>query len=270
MRKFLLIILIILIGALGFLVYKFTRQPVADKDGNQLRLTMEEIEEEGRTGIFVLNKDGTFSPCIAQMPNYQGATSDYNPERFVWYVEEDDEVSKLIPTVTDDAKLVAIFDQDDQLPETHYLEKYKYRGYTIGAHIEIVGDKTLYLQEEDCLSGSQAASVFQVMAENTDDQYEIAEISGSDVLPINNIDPNMMLLLGLDGGKLYQIKYYRGTKEERQVFKADTKVFQSEKYIPITTPYTKTEHGYFVINLPVNLSDGYYYISDLGFFGIKR
>lgn len=270
MKKILLVLLIILIGALAFLGFKLTKKPVADKDGNQLRLTMEEIEETGRTGIFVLNKDGTFSPCIDQMPAYQGATSDYSPDRFVWYVEEDDEVSKLIPTVTDDSQLVAIFNQDDELAETHYLEKYKFRGYTIGAHVEIVGDRTLYLSQEGALSGSQAASVFTVMAENTDDKYEIAEISGSDVLPINNVEPNMMALLGLDGGKLYQIKYYRGTKEEAQVFKADTKIFQSEKYIPITTPYTKTGKGYFIINLPVNLSDGYYYISDMGFFAIKR
>jgi len=270
MRRILLILLVILIAAGGFFAYRFTKQPMADKDGNQLRMTMEEIEEEGRTGIFVLNKDDTFSPCISQMPNYQGATTDYSADRFVWYVEEDDEVSKLIPTVTDDAELVAIFDKDDQLPETHYLEKYKYRGYTIGAHINIVGDKTLYLSKEGSLSGSQADAVLSEMEDNSDDIYEIAEISGSDVLPINNVDPNMMLLLGLDGGKLYQIKYYRGTKEEKQVFKADAKVFQSEKYIPITTPYTKTENGYFIINLPVNLSDGYYYISDMGFFAIKR
>ena len=270
MKKILALVLLIIIGILGFTAYKLSRQPIADSDGNQLRLTMEDIEKEGRTGIFVLNKDGSFSPCIEQMPNYQGMTSDYSPDRFVWYVEADDEVSKLIPTVTKDAQLVAIFDKDDQLAESHYLEKYNYKGYTIGAHIEMVGNKTLYLSSDEYLAGSQAASVISVMADNSNDQYEIAEISGSDVLPINNIDPNMMLLLGLDGGKLYQIKYYRGTKEESQVFKADTKVFQSEKYIPITTPYTKTGKGYFIINLPENLANGYYYISDMGFFAIER
>lgn len=270
MKKILLILLLLIFIALGFIGYRLAKQPVADKDGNQLRYTFEEIEEEGRTGIFVHNADGSFSPCIAQMPNYQGQTDNTYPERFVWYVEEDDEVSKLIPTVTKGAELVAIFDQDEQLAETHYLEKYKYKGYTIGAHIEMQDDKTLFLMEEDALAGSQAESVFTTMSDNSDDRYEIAEISGSDVLPIKNVDVNMNLLLGLDGGKLYQIKCFRGTKEEVQIFKADTKVFQSEKYIPITTPYTKTGKGYFIINLPMNLQDGYYYISDMGFFAIKR
>jgi len=270
MRKFILLLLVILLIFLAFIGLRMTRQAVSDKDGNQLRYSYEDIEKEALTGIFVLNEDGTFSPCIQQMPNFQGQTSEYNPERFVWYVEEDEEVSKLIPTVTDGAKLVAIFNKDDQIPDSHYLERYKYRGYTIGAHIEIDENKTLFLTKDDALAGSQAASVFSSMEANTDGRYEIAEISGSDVLPINNIDKNMMLLLGLDGEKLYQIKYYRGTKEESQVFKADAKVFQSDKFIPITTPYTKTDKGYFIINLPANLSDGYYYISDMGFFGIRR
>jgi hypothetical protein len=270
MRRILLGLLLVILIIAAVVGFRLMKQPIADENGNQLRYSYDEIEKEGRTGIFVLNEDGTFSPCISQMPNFQGETSNFDYSRYVWYVETDDEVSKLIPTVTGDAKLVAIFDKDEQLAESHYLEKYRYKGYTIGAHIIMDSDKTLRLSGEDTLSGSQASSVILSMEDNTDNEYEIAEISGSDVLPINNIDTNMNLLLGLDGGKLYQIKYYRGTKEETQTFKADTKVYQSERYIPINNPYTKTNKGYFEINLPENVTSGYYYISDMGFFAIKR
>ena len=90
------------------------------------------------------------------------------------------------------------------------------------------------------------------------------------MLPINNVDPNMEMLLGLEKDKLYKIRYYQGTKAREATFAADTKVFQSEKYIPIATPYRKTDSGYFVVNLPVNLADGYYYLSAIGFFEVRR
>jgi len=80
----------------------------------------------------------------------------------------------------------------------------------------------------------------------------------------------MELLLGLKKDKLYKIRYYQGTKEREVTFQADTKVFQSEKYIPISTPYRKTNRGYFVVNLPLNLANGYYYLSDIGFFAVRR
>lgn len=270
MRRIILLLLLLLLIIIGIVGYVLTRQPVSDMNGNMLRYTYDEIEKDGHTGIFVMNEDGTFSPCINQMPNFQGETNRADPERFVWYVETDDEVSRLIPIVSGNAKLVAIFNKDEDLAESHYLEKYRYKGYTIGAHIILEEDKTLKLSGDDYLSGSQAASVILGMETNTDDEYEISDISGSDVLPIDNVDPNMELLLGLEGGKLYKISYYHGTKEGSQTFKADTKVFQSERYIPINTPYTKTDQGYFIINLPANLASGYYYISDMGFFGVKR
>lgn len=263
--SFLIIVIVVCIFA-----YKSMKQPVADKDGNQLRYTYQEIMEENATGIFVLNEDNTFSPAITSMPNFQGATDKASPERFVWYSEATDDVSRLIPTVTRNGNLVAIFNQDGELSESHYLEKYKYKGYTIGAHIALDENKNMHLFTEECLKGSQAAGVLTTMAENTNDEWIISEISGSTELPINNVDPNMGLLLGLQENKLYEIKYYHGTKEDKQVFKADTKVFQSEKYIPLPTPYKKTDKGFFIINLPENLSNGYYYISDMGFFAIER
>ena len=270
MRRILAVILLIVIAVGGFLYFKLTRQTVADKDGNPLRYSFQELDEKGVTGVFVHNEDGTFSPCIHNMPNFEGPTEEQSASRFLWYVESDESIGNFIPMVTDNNELVVIYNMDGDLPESYYLEKYALRGYTIGAHIYIDEEKTLTLSAEDSLEGSQASAMLNKMEANTDDEYIISEISGSDVLPINNVDPNMGLLLGLQKNKLYRIRYYQGTKAREATFRADTKVFQSQKYIPISTPYKKTNKGYFVVNLPQNLSNGYYYLSDIGFFALNR
>ena len=263
----------ILLAALllgGFVYYRTHIQKIADKDGNPLRYTFEEIEEEEMTGVFVHNEDDTFSPAIKSMPNFQGQTATSSAERFIWYVESDKSMDELIPLVHSGSELVVIYDMDGDLPGSYYLEKYAERGYTIGAHISLDEDKTMYLEAEDALSGSQAAGMLSDMGENTDNIYTVGEISGTDVLPIGNVDPNMNLLLGLERDKLYIFRYYQGTKEREATFKADSKVFQSERFIPISTPYIKTDKGYFIVNLPQNLQSGYYYLSDIGFFEYKR
>ena len=263
------ILLLLLIGG-GFFYYRHSRIPVADKDGNPIRLTYEELEKKGYTGLFVHNDDDTFSPAIQSMPNFAGAASASTADRFIWYVEADESIDQYIPTVTDKSELVIIYNVDGDLPGSYYLEEYELKGYTIGAHFKLGEDKTMFISSEDRLSGSQADAVFQNIEDNTDKEYIISEISGSDVLPINNVDPNMNLLLGLEKNKLYRIRYYQGTKVKEATFRADTKAFQSKRMIPISTPYRKTNKGYFIVNLPQNIANGYYYLSDVGFFVVRR
>lgn len=270
MRKLLAVILAVALAAACIYWIRSVRQVTADKNGNPLRYSFDELEEKGITGLFVHNEDDTFSPAIRKMPNYQGASGEASADRYIWYVESDKDMDDLIPTVKSGSELVVIYNTDGDLPGSYYLERYSLRGYTIGAHIRISEDKTMYLISDDCLPGSQAKAVFDKMEKNTDDEYTIAGISGSEKLPIGNVDPNMELLLGLEHDKLYKIRYYQGTKEREVTFKADSKVFQSEKYIPITTPYNKTDKGYFIVNLPENLARGYYYLSDVGFFRYER
>lgn len=270
MRKLIAAILAAALIAAGICWVRSVRQVIADKDGNPLRYSFAELEEKGITGLFVHNEDDTFSPAIRKMPDYQGATSEASADRYIWYVESDKDMDDLIPAVKGGSELVVIYDTDGDLPGSCYLERYSLKGYTIGAHVKIGEDKTMYLRSDDCLPGSQAEAVFDKMENNTDDEYTIAGISGSEKLPIGNVDPNMELLLGLEHDKLYKIRYYQGTKEREVTFKADSKVFQSEKYIPITTPYNKTDKGYFIVNLPENLAKGYYYLSDVGFFKFEK
>lgn len=270
MRRIASVFLLILVLGAGFMYIRSKNQPVLDKDGNPLRYTFEELEEEGRVGVFVHNSDDTFSPAIAMLPGYEGRTEDTSPERYLWYVETDKSIDELIPTVTKDSELVIVYNIDGDLPESYYLEKYAMKGYSIGAHIYLGDDKTMYLSGDEPLPGSQAETLLKSMEDNTDSIYEIGEISGSGSLPINNVDPNMRILLGLEKDKLYTFSYYQGTKEREATFRADAKIFQSERFIPISTPYRKTNNGYFIVNLPQNLPNGYYYLSDIGFFAYKK
>lgn len=270
MRRIIAIILILIILVAGFVFWRSTRQVIADKDGNPIRYNYEEIDDKGLTGVFVHNADGTFSPAIHSMPNFQGETDEKSADRFIWYVETDKSIGDYIPVLTEKDELVVIYNVDGDLPGSYYLEQYGLKGYSIGAHIRLGEDKTMFLSAEEPLPGSQASGVLQNMEANTDDEYTISKISGSDVLPINNVDPHMNLLLGLEKDKLYKLQYYQGTKVRQATFRADAKVFQSERYIPIATPYRKTDNGYFIVNLPMNLSNGFYYLSDIGFFEVKR
>ena len=43
-------------------------------------------------------------------------------------------------------------------------------------------------------------------------------------------------------------------------------VLQSDDVITLNNPYTKSKEGYFRINLPDNLEEGYYYICGKGLF----
>ena len=186
-------------------------------------------------------------------------------DRYVWFTDSKTDISSLIPTVTPSTPLVAIYDSTNEMPDKWYLEKYTNRGYTIGAHISLDEDDTMLLQGNEMLTSTSAAKVLGNIV-GKDDLYEIHEISGSPVLPVDNVDNNMNILLGTEKNKLYTLKFFRGTKEEVADIYADTRIFQSSKYVELNSPFKKTSKGYFIINLPMNLDDGYYYLSDIGFF----
>ena len=118
---------------------------------------------------------------------------------------------------------------------------------------------------EKTLSGTNANSV--ILASSTPDEtYPVLEVNGSETLPLKNIDPNMNFLLGLEKDKLYSFSYYTGTIPREISIFADVRVFQSTNFVTLTAPIKKTSNGYFIVNLPVNLPSGYYYICNIGFF----
>lgn len=261
----LLLILVISAGTLSG-----CKKKIADKDGASLRYKFSEIEEQNLEGLFTLNEDGTFSPLPDSLPGYAGPAEETSLDRFVWYTDNGQSFTELIPTVTDETPIVIIYDSDKVMPEKNswYLERYEPLGATIGAHIYLAPDKTMLLSEEEMLNGTSAKKEFtDTSNKSKDKEHALIEVSGSEVkLPIKNVEPNVKMLLGLTYGKKYTFKYLQGTKTKKISLIADAYAFQSKEIIPMQAPYKKTEKGYFVINMPSGLKRGFYYISDLGFF----
>lgn len=243
----------------------------ATKKGGSLSITYDEIEKEGREGIFVLNRDESFTPILADMPGFSGETDKADLTRFVWYTDNKTNITGLIPTVTPGTPLVAIYDSTEEMPAYWYLEKYKDKGYTIGAHIYLTEEKAMRMVVDDTLASSSAEARLTELA-GKDEEYTIDWISGTsnNKLPIDNVDNNIYALLGFDKDKLFTFKIFRGTKTEQMDIYADTHIFQSVRYIELNNPFKKTSKGYFIINLPLNLADGYYYLSDIGFFRYQK
>ena len=241
-------------------------EPVADESGERLYLSADELglDDTGREGFFVMNDDGTFSPVINTFDGYQGDADESTPDRYLWFTNNDTDISSLIPTATKSNPLVMVYDVDQNIPETFTLEKYLFRGYTIGCHIYKNSDNSLYFSTDDALSSSYAGTSMQEV--QGDDEFKISTVNGSQKLPSGNVDNNLGMLLGLEKGKYYDFEYYQGTKYRKLTTIADTLVLQSEDLITLTNPYTKTENGYFTINLPDNLETGYYYICGAGLF----
>lgn len=246
------------------------KKKIADKDGAALRYSFRDIESEELEGLFTLNEDKTFSPLPDDLPGFAGATDYADPARFLWYTDNGESFTDLIPTVTPETPIVIIYNDNSSMPDKNswYLERYEPLGATIGAHIKLGKDKTMYLSEEDMLAGTSAKKIFKSSeTKSKDEEHELMEVSGASVkLPIDNVDENINMLLGLTYGKKYTFKYLQGTKTKKINIIADAYAFQSKEIITLSAPYKQTENGYFIINFPMGLKKGFYYISDLGFF----
>ena len=246
------------------------KKKIADKDGAALRYSYNDIEKKKLEGLFTLNADGTFSPLPSDIEGFTGTTKASSPDRYIWYTDNGENFTELIPTVTPETPIVIIYDSDKSMPDkdSWYLERYEPMGPTIGAHVKLGKDKTMYLSEEGILPNTSAEKVFKDSENSSrDDDHALMEVSGASVkLPIDNVEPSMEMLLGLSYGKKYTFKYLQGTKTKSVDIIADAYSFQSKELLPISAPYKKTENGYFIINFPIGLKSGFYYITDLGFF----
>ncbi|MEY8369070.1 hypothetical protein AALA24_09900 [Anaerovoracaceae bacterium 42-11] len=242
------------------------KQTTISKDGQMLFLDKAAIENDNREGFFVLNEDKTFTPVMNAADGYAGETTDEDNiyERYLWFTNNDITISELIPTVSKKTPLVAIYQSDDDMPSIYTLERYIYKGYTLGCHIYRDEDDSLYLDTTETLQGSSAEKGIAEFDEQK--SYVISKINNSDVLPIKNVDNNMRILLGLEKNKYYDFDFYKGTRYETLTVSADTLIMQAQDIIVLQNPYTRTTDGYFLINLPDNLEAGYYYVCGVGLF----
>ena len=241
-------------------------EPVATASGEMLKLTADEIgqyDPTGREGYFVLNEDETFTPLATTMYGFDGKTEESSPSRYLWYSDSSFNTTDLIPHVTSDRKLVIFTNSSAVLPKTITLEKYAYKGATLGMHFYTDVAGNMYIISSDPLPGSDGARISSYSEET---RYTVLSVNGSEQLPVDNIDNNLEMLLGLEEGKYYTFEFFKGTRFLTLEVKSDTKTYQSEDVILISNPFQVTRNGYFIVNLPDNLQEGFYYVESAGLF----
>lgn len=279
-RNLFLILTLILI-ALAFSSCGKEEQTLTDEEGNILQYQKWEIRQNG---FYVHDKKtDLFYPVMSGFSGYEDPPakntsigmdeflmeSDKGQVRHIWMSDQLIEPLDILPVVDGKrTELILWYQEEDSMPEEFTLEKYRrLPGYTIGAHISFGETGTsLYITKEDACEASDAE---ETLSRYSDGLLKINRIQESKALPIDNVDPEVNMLLGLEKDKKYKIAFFDGTQYEEADFLADTIAFKSQKLIELSSPYEITEDNYFVINLPQNLKSGYYYINSNGLFGFK-
>lgn len=244
---------------------------VVDSKGNPITMTYDEIPESGNgMGFYVMEGKDKFRPITSVLDGYEGTTGENDPARCLWWADaEDFDLKDIIPIVNSKNKLVMVYDEDEDIPSVFTLEKYKYEGYTLGVRFFVGDDKsTIYMNAGLVCDGSDAKNVTDSLG--LTDSYEVDEFNGKKEMPASNIDGATGFLIGAEKDKYYDFSVYKGTMLHHATIKADTMLFTSEEVITLQSPVEKTDKGYFIINLPDNLSPGYYYVCGLGMFKYEK
>ena len=270
-----------------------TKDPaITDEDGNALKYESYEITE---SGMYVHDKkDDTFTPVLSGFTSYNGVPNDvgilgeiqnntdidmFSDEvgRHIWMSDEAANPLKLIPTVDNDNTELVLFmlSGNDEMPEQYIIEKYKNLGWTIGAHVTFgeTGDTLFINNKEDCCKNSSAEKKISEASETLLKITDIEGGAGGNTSLLKeakkHIDRQAQMLTGLKKDCKYKINYYDGTVSNSENVIADTVGFKALSSSVLPNPLKETTKGYFVIKLPANLANGYYYINDNGLFRYK-
>lgn len=264
--------------------------PIATDKGEQIVISERDIgSSDYPYGFYVLRdaKNRTFTPLMKDVQGYTdldinpNSNSNINLEsgRYLWWLDRENKKGamlvheKLIPVVTDDTPLVAIYNYNKEVPQVCLLEQYAYIGYTLGTKFYIgEDDKTVYfsISKDDLMQGSSVQRAMSKADDDNDDLVEMISINGipaEDI--ISNIDTEVGIMTGFsksDYGKYYDIDFYLGTKTCKMQPVVDVQAFKSLGIMELSSPFKKTKQDYYIVKLPENLEEGYYYINNFGMF----
>ena len=240
--------------------------PTDPEDSPTVKLTADEIgllSLDGKQGFFIMNEDSTFSPLVDGFTGFK-RSEEASPARYLWFTENQQEIKDKIPKAGSEDKIVLLYNSSDVIPEEIILERYSYKGYTIGAHLYALDNK-IFLLTDGTLSGTSAAATLSQLSD--EEEYPVDKINDYASLPEKNVDNNLQMLLGLEEAKAYDFYFYKGTKYIKMQTVADTQVFQSEEVIRLSSNnFRKTENGYFYFKMPLNSKSGFWYIHGQGMF----
>lgn len=243
---------------------------LTNEDGEMLELTIDQLTD---SGFYAYNtKQKIFVPVMSgaeknTSDSFLSSEAEFTAEKayYCWCGSKDADLVGLIPQIDNkNKKLVMYMNEDGDMPDEYALIRYKQRGYTIGVSLTFgeTGNR-LFVDTNTICETSMAASEFKDI---TKGQLRIYKINNSKDLPKENVDTRLNMLLGLEKDKKYQIGFFDGTEYVDMDLIADTAVFEAVSKIELADPARPTDKGFFYIDLPKNLKNGYYYINNVGLF----
>ncbi len=255
-----------LVIILVFSLTACSKQELADRRGEMLFYDQDDLTD----GFYIRNEDGTFTPVMHGAEGYGGMVLEPSLDRYLWFTENTFAMRTLIPVLDKKTELVAVFSDDSAMPPAYTLEKYKERGHTIGVKLYKDGTRMYFKTRSDDICSDSQIGMGIAGTQNLPSEVVLSEFNEKPSMPFSSVDQNLNMLLGLKENGKYQIGFYIGTYFMSKEAIADTLVFQSEQIYKLSSPFEKTKQGYFIMKMPSDATEGYYYICDAGLFYYEK
>lgn len=208
-------------------------------------------------GTYILSsKDGMAHPTLAT-----GQTSSLDH----WFLVEDQlqNIYELGP------KDQLIFTNISQRPSTFIFHKFDELGYTVGCNFDVITETTDAKSPIIITFGtnynpfSPIGSYLSTYVAETGSNVKITDING--IKMKTSMLTSSGYLKGLTKDAMYKFSYYRGTHFNSVTVKADSLLlYETGKYS--SNSYAEMDSTYFVVNIPDEMPNGYYYLEGYGLF----
>lgn len=209
------------------------------------------------TGVYILSsKDG-----LAYTTLTAGQTADQEH----WFLTED-QLSNIKEL---GAKDQLVFTDISSRPSSFTFYRYDEMGYTIGTDFQVITETT-DLKSPVIITFGSVRNPFSPIGDylntyvtSSGENVKITEINGIEFK--TSMLTSSGYLKGLTKDAMYKFTFYQGTYYKNITVKADSLLlYQSGKYS--TSSYSEMESNYFIINLPAEMPNGYYYLEGYGLF----
>lgn len=164
-----------------------------------------------------------------------------------------------IPTMYSDSFLIYKAQENENVPETVTLERYRDEGYSLGI-------RGLSMVNNKCQTTTTGVTFYPQSSISTIHPDQGATLTIDKVNGLT-IDENRLsvsgTITGLELGESYNVDAYIGTNYAGGNFVADTHMFSSMELYTIEN-YSMDPSNYVILDFPKDLWSGYYYIDGVG------
>lgn len=236
---------------------------IADKDGNLLRYSVQNDSETSSVpdGYYVMH--GTFASPIL---NY--GILEPSDKKIQWFTKK---YENLIPECKNGDKIIYISSENSPSNSDLNLCKMNDKGYSLGAIFSTIkaddsSGKDTVTFPSDSNYYCSASPIKQVCTQITEKAQGTILINEINKKTFSTNLLNHGIFANAQKNGLYNIGYYIGTQYSTVDVIADTHIFKASKKTYHISSYQKTKIGYFTINLPDDMENGYYWLGSLGLF----